>query len=216
MGKLIESGRVAETFDEWLLRDDVDRFAVMSRFFMEQGPVYETLDRITRRLDELDIPYAVVGGMALNAHGFQRATTDVDLLVNAEGLAAIHRELDGLGYVPPFAGSKHLKDAATGVRVEFVISGQFPGDGKPKPVAFPEPTDVAIRLRGRKVVDLPTLLDLKLSSGMTNPGRAKDIGDAQELIRVLKLPREFAAKLNPFVRAKYEELWDGLQLDSPI
>jgi hypothetical protein len=41
---------------------------------------------------------------------------------------------------------------------------------------------------------------------MTNPGRLKDLADAQEIIRILKLPAEFGDQLNPFVRAKYQEL----------
>ena len=62
---------------------------------------------------------------------------DVDILVTREGLSVIHAKLDGLGYVPPFSGSKNLRDAEHGVRIEFLIAGEFPGDGKPKPVAFP-------------------------------------------------------------------------------
>ena len=54
-------------------------------------------------------------------------------------LSAIHAKLEGLGYVPPFSGSKNLRDTEHGVRIEFLIAGEFPGDGKPKPVAFPEP-----------------------------------------------------------------------------
>jgi hypothetical protein len=57
---------------------------------------------------------------------------------------------------------------------------------------------------------LPTLVELKLASGMTNPGRLKDLGDVQELIRVLKLPSNFADQLNEYVRAKYHELWQGV------
>ncbi len=45
---------------------------------------------------------------------------------------------------------------------------------------------------------------------MTNPGRLKDLGDVQELIRVVGLPLDYAQQLNPYVRAKYEELWRGL------
>jgi len=32
------------------------------------------------------------------------------------------------------------------VRIEFLVSGQYPGDGKPKPVAFPDPADVAVKI----------------------------------------------------------------------
>ena len=60
-------------------------------------------------------------------------------LVTREGLKAIHAHLEGLGYVPPFSGSKNLRDTEHGVRIEFLIAGEFPGDGKPKPVAFLSP-----------------------------------------------------------------------------
>jgi hypothetical protein len=116
--------------------------------------------------------------------------------------------------VPPFSGSRHLRDTETSVRIEFLVAGQYPGDGKPKPVAFPDPRNVAVEIRGIRYLNLPTLVELKLTSGMTNPGRFKDLGDVQELIRELQLPRDFVAKLNPFVRQKYEELWDGVTQSS--
>jgi hypothetical protein len=37
-------------------------------------------------------------------HGYRRFTEDVDILVTAEGLEEIHRELEGKGYLPLFAG----------------------------------------------------------------------------------------------------------------
>ena len=72
-------------------------------------------------------------------HGYRRFTEDVDLLVTREGLKEIHRKLEGLGYLPPFQGSKNLRDTEHGVKIEFLVTGEFPGDGKPKPVAFPAP-----------------------------------------------------------------------------
>ena len=78
-------------------------------------------------------------GWRSSKHGFRRFTEDVDILVTRDGLKAIHAHLEGLGYVPPFTGSKNLRDTEHGVRIEFLIAGEFPGDGKPKPVAFPGP-----------------------------------------------------------------------------
>jgi hypothetical protein len=69
-----------------------------------------------------------------------RFTEYVDILVGRDDLKRIHEKLEGRGYVPPFPGSKNLRDAQTGVRIEFLVTGAFPGDGKPKPVAFPEPS----------------------------------------------------------------------------
>ena len=180
-----------------------------SRFFEEKSAVHETLRKIVNRLNELGIPYVVVGGLSLFAHGFRRFTEDVDLLVTPEGLKRIHKELEGLGYNTPFAGSKNLRDTESGVKVEFLVTGQFPGDGKPKPVAFPDPDAVAMEKDGIRYISLPTLIELKLASGMTSPERMKDLSDVMELIKLLDLPKDFSGQLAPFVQAKYLEIWQS-------
>lgn len=210
-----EASPVAQTYDEWLRRPDVDAVAAMCKFFTGDDPVHQTLRKIAADLDRLGIAYAVAGGMALGAHRFVRATVDVDILVTAEGLAAIHRELVGRGYLAPFAGSKNLKDTATGVRIEFLVAGQFPGDGKPKPVAFPDPGQAAVKIDGIRYLGLPNLIELKLASGMTGGvARMKDLADVVSLIETLHLPLDFAQQLNPYVRPKFEELWRGLKADT--
>ena len=124
--------------------------------FEGHSAVFLSLRKIAGRLDELGIPYAIAGGMALFAHGFRRFTEDVHPLVTPDGLAQIHAALDGLGYVPPFLGSKQLRDGETQVRIEFLVAGQFPGDGRPKPVAFPDPTTVSIEIEGIRYLNLST------------------------------------------------------------
>lgn len=198
------------TYEQRLARDPRWALSEGSGHFEQKSAVQDALRRVVERLNALGIPYAVVGGMALFQHGFRRFTEDVDLLVTEDGLREIHERLEGLGYVPPFAGSKHLRDVETGVRIEFLVAGQYPGDGKPKPLPFPDPADVAVEINGTRYLNLPTLVELKLASGMTNPGRLKDLADVQELIRVLRLPSNFADQLNEYVRAKYHELWQGV------
>lgn len=199
-----------EPYENQLRRGGGAALKEASLFFMRQDKVHDSLRRITQKLSELGVPYAVAGGMALVAHGYDRTTVDVDILVNAEGLARIHSALEGLGYLPPFSGSKHLRDTQTSVRIEFLVAGQYPGDGKPKPIPFPEPASVSIDIDGIAYLSLPTLIELKLASGMTNPGRLKDLADVQELIRARSLRRDYAAQLSPYVRAKFEELWDAV------
>lgn len=183
----------------------------VGRFFMGTDPVHRALQAITTRLEDLKIPYAVVGGMALVAHGYDRTTADVDILVTPVGLADALRQLEGLGYVRPFKDSKNLRDTSTGVRIEFLVSGNFPGDGKPKPVAFPDPGAVAVEKDGIRYLGLSALVELKLASGMTAPHRLKDLADVQELIKAISLPNDFAQSLNPFVRDKFLELWQSVQ-----
>lgn len=183
-----------------------------SRYFQGKSTVDDTLSKVVRRIDALNVPYAVVGGLALSRHGFRRFTDDVDLLVTAEGLKLIHDRLEGLGYVPPFTGSKQLRDVETGVRIEFLITGAFPGDGKPKPVAFPDPAEVGVDVEGIKVIKLSTLIELKIASGMTGGGRRlKDFADVNELIQIQQLPADFADQLNPYVRERFAELWASVQ-----
>jgi hypothetical protein len=204
-----------DTFDAMMGRGGMAAIRAAGRFFMKDDPVHRTLSSIVQRLVELQIPYCVAGGMALVAHGYDRTTVDVDLIVTEEGLVAIHRNLDGRGYLPPFSNSKNLRDTATQVRIEFLVTGRFPGDGKPKPVAFPDPAKEGVEIDGIRYVGLSSLLDLKLASGMSAPHRLKDLADAQEMIRVLKLPREFTDRLNPYVREKFVELWTAIQQSPP-
>ncbi|MFO0852214.1 MAG: hypothetical protein U0871_27170 [Gemmataceae bacterium] len=192
---------------EWALREG-------SMHFEQESGVQKTMRQIARRLDAIGVPYAIVGGMALFFHGYQRFTTDVDLLVTPDGLKLLHEKLDGLGYVPPFTGSKHLRDTDTGVKIEFLTTGDYPGDGKPKPIAFPDPAAVRVEANGLWFLSLPALIDLKLSSGMTNPLRGKDLADVQELIAARSLDESFADRLHPFVRDKFLEIVQLLR-DNP-
>ena len=195
-------------YEELLTRDPRWALSEGSRHFEENSAVFQALHKIARHLQGLEIRYAVVGGMALFRHGLRRFTEDVDILVTKEDLKTIHEKLEGLGYLPPFTNSKHLRDTELGVKIEFLTTGEYPGDGKKKPVSFPDPSTVNFESDGIYYLNLPTLVELKLASGMTNAGRLKDLSDVLELIKTIDLPTDFADQLNPFVRAKYRELWN--------
>lgn len=173
--------------------------------------VYSALRRLTLRLKEADIPYAIVGSMALAEHGYERATADIDVLMTREGLDAFKKQVLGLGYVETFPGSRGLRDTVADVAVDVLCSGDYPGDGKPKPVRFPDPANVAVRGRFGDVVPVPVLVELKLASGISAPHRLKDLADVLELIRAARLPVSLAESLDASVRDKYRELWQAAQ-----
>jgi hypothetical protein len=181
--------------------------------FEGESAVHKTMRRIAQRLDELGIDYAIVGGMAMFLHGFRRFTEDVDILVTRDGLQRIHDEIEGRGFVPTFEKSKNLRDSESRVKIEFLVAGQFPGTGRPGPVSFPDPSHVTVVLEGLKVLNLEKLMELKLASSR-GAGRRKDLGDAQELMRSLKLPLEFRERIDPSLRELYDELWHELQKDA--
>src|SRR5262245_28846145 len=179
-----------------------------SRFFMGQGPIHETLRSLAVTLDTEGIDYALVGGMALVAHGYRRFTEDIDLLVTPENLDRFRERCLGRGYLPAFPGAaKTFKDTQTGVRIEMLTTGEYPGDGKPKPVRFPDPQDVAFEREGLKIIRLEPLIELKLASGLSAAHRLKDLSDVQDLIQKLDLPLDLAERLDVSVRDEYRRLW---------
>lgn len=206
------SGYRGRVYEDDLNADSRLALSEGSRFFEGKGRVQEALSKITRKLNDFGVPYCVVGGMALFLHGYRRLTEGVDILVTRDGLKEIHAKLDDLGYLPPFDHSKNLRDTDLGVRIEFLIAGEYPGDGKPKPVAFPDPTTSGVEVDGIAYLSLPRLVELKLASGMTNISRMRDLSDVLELIKARGLLLAFAEELDPFVRDKYRELWGRARL----
>ena len=106
---------------------------------------------------------------------------------------------------------KRLRATDEGISIDVMLTGEYPGDGKPKPVTIPDPKTAAVEIDGVRFVTLEKLIDLKLASGMTAPDRLKDLADVQELIKVRQLKPEFAELLDPFVRGKFLELYETIK-----
>jgi hypothetical protein len=172
--------------------------------------VHQALRRLTATLESDGIDYAIAGAMAMNAHGYRRVTTDVDVLLTRDGLARFKQNHLGLGWVERFPGSKGMRDTEFGVKIDVLLTGDYPGDGKPKSICFPDPS-VAIQGQGFRVLSIKDLVELKLASGLTNPDRLKDLADVQELIRHASIPLELAPDLDAMVRGKFTEIWHGTQ-----
>lgn len=170
---------------------------------MRQGSAFETVRNLAKELERKGIDYAVAGGLAVSELGYARATTDVDVLMTRDGLAAFRERCLGRGYLPAFDGAlKTFRDTATGVRIEVLKTGDFPGD-------------VAVQGEDFRYLRLESLLELKLASGLTAPHRLRDLADVQDLIVATKLPRELASSLEPSVRAEYLRLWEIAQTVPP-
>jgi hypothetical protein len=178
------------------------------RFFAGKGMVNNALTEIVKKLKEHGIDYAVIGAVALNQYGYRRFTEDIDLLLTPEGLERFRQGLIGLGYRPAFEGaSKQFRSTSENIRVEIITSGEYPGDGRPKPVRFPDPVDASTEIDGIQTITLEKLVELKLASGMTAPHRLRDLADVQELIKARKLEADFALRLDSSVREKFIELY---------
>lgn len=177
-------------------------------FFIKIDPVHIALQELSRRLVAEGIEYTIIGGMALDAYGYVRVTQNINILMTRGGLQKFQEKLIGLGYLPAFNGaSKHFKDTLCGVRIEILTSGEYPRDGKPKEVSFPDLKDISTEIDGLSIIRLEKLIELKLASGLSAPHRIKDLADVQQLIELLDLPEIIADDLSASVRDEYLRLW---------
>jgi len=178
----------------------MERLKEIDMFFQRRSPVHQTMRRLTRTLEKAGIAYAVIGGMAVNAHGAERTTKDVDVLLTRESFARFRNELVGDLYGPVPKRPRRFKERKSGVTVDFLLTGKYPGTGESGPITFPDPADVAEKIDKVAVVSLPQLVQLKLAARCHY-----DFGDVVFLIRVHNLDESFAEKLHPSVRRDYIE-----------
>jgi hypothetical protein len=173
----------------------------VDRFFEGRDDVHQTLRRLVKRLERLGIPYAIVGGMAVNAHGHRRTTNDVDVLLTREGFEEFRKHFVPKNYkVADPKRQRRLTDRSNDVAVDVLLTGLFPGSGKPGPVAFPDPAQASEFVRKTRVVNLPTLIQLKLAAR-----RWRDFADVVDLISVHNLDKSYLERLHPSVRKDFIE-----------
>lgn len=186
------------------------------RFFMGQAEAQLALYRLASILEAEGLPYAIIGAFALNEYGHKRVTVDVDLVMRDEHLSEFKRRHLGNGYQERVPGTGKLLDTLHGVNIDVLSTGHFPGDDKPKPIAFPDPATVALRGEHFALLPMPRFIELKLASGMVAVHRARDLVDVQDLIRSAGLPASMADQLHPWVRGKFLELWQLAQIRDPF
>lgn len=192
------------------------RLEQVGRFFMGTSDVHAALARLAQKLDALQIAYAVCGGMAVNAHGHVRTTTDIDVLVTPAGHAQFLAAAVGAGWVPKFVGSRGVRDAVCQVPIDFLWSGGIPGSGEPHGVVFPDPAAVAVERSGCRYVSLAALVEMKLACGLSAPDRPRDFDDVIQLVRKNQLGLDFAERLHGYVQEKFRELWGYAQRPSDL
>ena len=186
------------------------------RFFVGQAEAQLALYKLTGILEEEALPYVIIGAFALIEYGHRRVTVDVDLVMRDEHLQRFKQKHLGNGYEERTVGTGKLLDTEHGVNIDVLSTGRFPGDDKPKPIAFPDPALVALRGERFALLPMNRFIELKLASGMVAPHRGKDLVDIQELIKSAALAISVADELDPWVRTKFLELWQLAQVHDPF
>jgi hypothetical protein len=175
-----------------------------------QAEAQKAASKLVAILEAEGFPYAIIGALALNEYGHKRVTVDVDLIMREKDLQEFKRRWLGKGYAERVVDTGKLLDTEFDVHIDVLSTGRFPGDDKPKPIAFPDPVTTAVRGAPFALLPVERWIELKLASGMVAAHRLKDLADVQELIRAAHLPRTTADDLHPWVRAKFMELWQAV------
>ncbi len=169
-------------------------------FFQGRDEVHKTMRRLAKRLEKANIPYVVVGGMAVFAHQYRRTTKDVDFLMTQDGFDEFLRLLVPKHYAPIPKPPRRFIDEVNKVTVDFLVTGHFPGSGKPGPISYPDPADVSQTIEKIQVVNLPNLVQLKLAAR-----RYQDFADVVNLIRFNQLGESFLKKIHSSVQGDFIE-----------
>lgn len=183
--------------EAWLLRENTDEHRLV-----------QVARKVAQVLAHWDIPHLIVGGLAVQEHGYPRFTIDVDVVVPdvLEAVEFLTADVAGpFRRVPGVAD--RLVEVSSEAKIDLRPGGQVLRMGCQVP--FPEPTEVSAEPR---IVSLPDLVSLKLDSCRVSPLlRAEDKADVVELILARNLPRDFFVAA--VVTDSYEEVWDGLRAE---
>ncbi len=185
---------------------DRNSFSFMKRlkeidlFFEHRGREHQTMRRLARRLQRSGIPYAIMGAMAVNAHGADRTTKDVDVLLTPEGLERFRQEFVGKLYDQVEGRPRRFLERKSKITVDVLVTGRYPGRGTRGPFAFPHPDEASEVIENIRVLTLPQLIQLKLAAR-----RFADFGDVVLLIRTHSLDESFMAKLHRSVHQDFIE-----------
>ena len=108
-------------------------------FFEKSGPVWETLRNLEKCLQEANIDYVVIGGLALNAYNYPRQTVDVDIVITRKDYKKFKERYVGSVYVETGGATRRYTDPNSEVTIDLLIAGQIAGRNAPPRGCDPSP-----------------------------------------------------------------------------
>ncbi len=167
--------------------------------------LWEIALRCHQIFQQSSIPHSICGGVAVCLHGYQRNTTDVDVIISSNDSSSVKELL----LAESFLWDEELAEfrSPSGVPVQFLIAGQSAGKGTEVKIPEPQGESNVEELEGLSVVRLSRLIEMKLASGLGSMRRThRDFADVVELIAVRKLDGSFARLLHKSLRPTFREL----------
>jgi hypothetical protein len=152
--------------------------------------LFNSIRRLTARLDEAGVKYALIGGMAMAMRGVQRATFDLDFLIMISDLEITRRVLADQGYQSVYQSENvsHFENPTERLaRVDLLHAFRGPSLSM---------LDRAERLSLGESCHLPVLqiedlIGLKVQAASNDPARA--LGDWNDIYRLVIQAAETSA-----------------------
>jgi hypothetical protein len=139
--------------------------------------IKEQLDQIAVMLNIEQIQFALIGGLAVGALGFQRFTNDIDLLVDGSLRSEVKRIFLAQGYSIFFESQEFLQLHCHGSPVDIMFANREVSKNmlkSAKPISGNESV---------KCLSAEAIIGLKIQSYATNPKRSlKERADIQALV----------------------------------
>lgn len=185
---------------KWLANYTAARKAEQHRKVLGNSALTVTANKALKLLKGGGFRAMILGGYALQHHGYSRFTEDVDIVVDNVQDAVDYLSIRGFREV---AGTGIMYDRENKVMLNILEAGKHLTPKSILPV--PTPTE--------PIISLERLLSDKLSAHNSAPvRRLKDLADVSEMIQRHKLPRDFP--VDSRVQHLYTDLWDKLTAES--
>lgn len=173
---------------------------------MNFGKVLSTLGK---RLTDLDIDWAVVGGLGLALYGMPRTTLDIDLMVDGEAQEAVLSVLEDLGFQclhrsTGYSNHRH-EDSSWGQVDVLYVRGETKRQVLEAPIQLKGPGGMMV-----PVARPEHLIAMKVFAMQQNPARQqRELADIRGLAELAGISSDTVR--NIFARYSAEEVWDDYQ-----
>jgi hypothetical protein len=167
----------------------------------EPEDLYAALQEI--RTAVLAVPGAylvIVGGLAVQEHGYARWTEDVDAVVDSEHFSSVLEQLRQAGF--EITDQYHLKHRVTGVQLDLLRAGVKLSGAR---ATIPEPQELGENLG---FASLNGLIRLKLIAN-----RIVDLADVSRLLQAHPTPEEWA-HIREKLPSEFHGDFDRIALDA--